>query len=159
LSKKKKKGFLERVKDSAAQQQALAQNQAAAKTSKISNTKKVVDTKPSKPSPPIEKSPEEKKKNYVEGIIKTIVPSIIGTAAAIICFNSLGSGSSSGTNPGVEVPWLSIMLFVIIFSYYAQRVLYPIIGINVKEFGAKDWFYVEFITVDIWLVVWTLLLN
>jgi hypothetical protein len=28
-----------------------------------------------------------------------------------------------------------------------------------KEFKFKDWFYVEFIVVDFFLVVWTLLLN
>ena len=114
---------------------------------------KASESKPdvSKPSVPVEKTPDEKKKNYKDGIIKTIVPAFIGTAAAFFCFFQLGSGT--------EFPWLSVMLFVIIFSYYAQRLGYPAIGIDVKEFGNKDWFYVEFITIDFWLVVWTLLLN
>ncbi|MRG76277.1 MAG: hypothetical protein C5S33_00725 [ANME-2 cluster archaeon] len=114
---------------------------------------KASESKPveSKPSAPVEKTPEEKKRNYKDGIIKTIVPAFIGTAAGFFCFFQLGSGT--------EIPWLSVMLFVIIFSYYAQRLGYPAIGIDVKEFGNKDWFYVEFITIDFWLVVWTLLLN
>jgi hypothetical protein len=32
-------------------------------------------------------------------------------------------------------------------------------GINAAEFKSKDWFYVEFLAVDLWLVTWTLLLN
>ncbi|NOR49084.1 MAG: hypothetical protein GQ533_13765 [Methanosarcinaceae archaeon] len=114
---------------------------------------KASESKPvqSKPSAPVEKTPEEKKTAYKDGIIKTVVPAFIGTAAGFFCFFQLGTGT--------EFPWLSVMLFVIIFSYYAQRLGYPAIGIDVKEFGNKDWFYVEFITIDFWLVVWTLLLN
>ena len=145
MSKKKptKKGFIDRIKESAAQQQLAADRSKGAKQKKPK-----VETPT---SPPVETTPEEKKKKYQEGIIKTVVPAFIGTLAGFICFYGLDSGT--------EVPWISIMLFVIIFSYYAQRVLYPIIRIDVKELGVKDWFYVEFITVDFWLVVWTLLLN
>jgi len=38
-------------------------------------------------------------------------------------------------------------------------VIFPLIKINTKEFGFKDWFYVEFIVIDFCLVTWTLLLN
>lgn len=152
MSKKKpaKKGFWEKAKESASQQQAVAKHKKAAKTKPLD---KASESKPSesKPVTPVEKTPEEKKKNYKDGIIKTIVPALIGTAAGFFCFFQLGSGT--------EFPWLSVMLFVIIFSYYAQRLVYPVIGIDLKEFGKKDWFYVEFITIDFWLVVWTLLLN
>ncbi len=152
MSKKKpaKKGFWEKAKQSAAQQQAAAKRDKATKTKPLD---KASESKPdeSKPAAPVEKTPEEKKKNYKDGIIKTIVPAFIGTAAGFFCVFQLGSGTG--------FPWLSVMLFVIIFSYYAQRLAYPVIGIDVKEFGNKDWFYVEFITVDFWLVVWTLLLN
>ena len=147
MSKKKpaKKGFWEKAKESASQQQTTAKRNKAEKTKPKDNVSE------SKPAAPVEKTPEEKKKNYKDGIIKTIVPAFIGTAAGFFCFFQLGSGT--------EFPWLSVMLFVIIFSYYAQRLGYPAIGIDVKEFGNKDWFYVEFITIDFWLVVWTLLLN
>jgi hypothetical protein len=152
LSKKKpaKKGFWEKAKESAAKQQAAAKRDKAAKKKSL-DTSSESKTAESKPAAPVEKTPEEKKKNYKDGIIKTIIPAFIGTAAGFFCFLQLGSGT--------EFPWLSVMLFVIIFSYYAQRLAYPIIGIDVKEFGNKDWFYVEFITIDFWLVVWTLLLN
>ncbi len=147
MSKKKpaKKGFWEKAKESAAQQQAASKRDKAVKTKPLD---KVTEYKP---APPVEKTSDEKKKIYKDGIIKTIVPAVIGTAAGFFCFLQLRSGT--------EIPWLSVMLFVIILSYYAQRLAYPIIGIDIKEFGNKDWFYVEFITIDFWLVVWTLLLN
>ncbi|MDF1557196.1 MAG: hypothetical protein P1P80_03315 [ANME-2 cluster archaeon] len=140
-----KKGFWERAKESAAQQKVLAEREKTAKQ------KKAAPTSESKPTKPVEKTPEERTKLYKAGIIKTVVPAIIGTLAGFISFSSMGDAT--------EYPWLSIMLFVIIFSYYAQRIVYPIIGFDMKEFGNKDWFYVEFITIDFWLVVWTLLLN
>jgi hypothetical protein len=145
LSKKTKttkKGFWDKVKESAAQQQTTAQKGKTAKHKQVATTQT--------PSPQIEKTPEEKRENHINGIKKTLVPAIIGTFAGFLSLN-LGTGT--------DLPWLSILLFVIIFSYYAQRLIYPIINVDVKEFGGKDWFYVEFITIDFWLVVWTLLLN
>ena len=143
-TKSGKKGFWERAKESAAQQQAKEMRK------KSAAKKKAPVDQESKTAPPVEKTPEEKKKIYIDGIKKRLVPSLIATFAGVLRLN-LGYGKG--------LPWLSIMLFVIIFSYYAQRLVYPLIGVDVKEFGIKDWFYVEFITIDLWLVVWTLLIN
>lgn len=140
-----KKGFWERVKEASAQQQATAEREKAAKQ------KQSDKAEGAKPAAAVEKTPQEKRKIYRDGIVKTIIPAVLGTAAGFFSFFKLGDGTL--------YPWLSIMLFVIILSYYAQRVLYPMVGVDVKEFGNKDWFYVEFITIDFWLVVWTLLLN
>lgn len=144
-TKSGKKGFLERVKESAAQQQKVAER------TKTAKKKKAPQEVESITAPPVEKTPEEKKKTHIDGIKKTVLPALIGTLAGFLSFSYLKDGT--------DFPWLSIMLFVIIFSYYAQRILYPIIKVDVRELGNKDWFYVEFITVDFWLVVWTLLLN
>jgi hypothetical protein len=147
-TKSAKKGFWERAKESAAQQQALAEREKAAKQKKVPDTSQKA---PSIPSPPVEKTPEEKQKIHKLGIIKTVVPAMIGTLAGFISYFNMGDGT--------EYPWFSIILFVVIFAYYAQRIVYPILGLDMKEFGKKDWFYVEFMTVIFWLVVWTLLLN
>ncbi len=144
-TKSAKKGFWERAKESAGQQQVLAEREKAAKP------KKVTETSPSVSTPPVEKTPEEKTKLHKEGIVKTVVPALIGTGAGFISLVSMGDGT--------EYPWFSIMVFVIIFSYYGQRIVYPLIGLDIKEFGKKDWFYVEFMAVIFWLVIWTLLLN
>lgn len=147
-TKSAKKGFWERARESAAQQQALAAREKAVKQKKGTEN---LPSAPSVPSPPVEKTPEEKQKLHKLGIIKTVVPAMIGALAGFISFFNLGDGT--------EYPWFSIILFVVIFSYYAQRLAYPVLGLDMKEFGKKDWFYVEFMTVIFWLVVWTLLLN
>ncbi|WP_406660224.1 hypothetical protein V7O66_10245 [Methanolobus sp. ZRKC3] len=99
------------------------------------------------------KTPEEKKQTHIEGIIKTAVASIIGMIAGLIVFMQLGVGDAP------EVKWYAIITIVAAISYYAMRLIFPLVKINTKDFGPKDWFYVEFIVIDFCLVTWTLLLN
>ena len=96
-------------------------------------------------------TPEEKQKAHREGIIKTIVSSILGILAGVIMFAQYGTGT--------ERIWYVILMIVIGVTYYAQKLIYPQLKIDVKEFKFKDWFYVEFIVIDFFLVTWTLLLN
>lgn len=96
-------------------------------------------------------TPEEKRAAHVEGIVKTAVAAFIGIFAGIIAFNVLGIGA--------DTKWYAILVIVAILAYYAQRLIFPKINIDTKEFGMKDWFYVEFIVIDFCLVTWTLLLN
>ena len=98
-----------------------------------------------------QKTPEEKQKAHMEGIIKTIVSSILGIIAGVVMFSQYGAGE--------DRIWYAILAIVIGITYYVQRIVYPMIKIDVKEFKAKDWLFVEFIVVDFFLVTWTLLLN
>ena len=98
-----------------------------------------------------EKTPEERKQNHIEGIIKTAVASIIGIVAGIVSFKQFGTAE--------DTTWYAILTIVAVLAYYAQRIIFPAIKINSKEFGFKDWFYVEFLVIDFCLVTWTLLLN
>ncbi len=98
-----------------------------------------------------EKTPEERKKAHIQSIIKTAVAAFLGILAGFIAFFRLDAG--------LETKWYAILVIVAILAYYAQRIIYPAIKINTKEFGFKDWFYVEFIVIDFCLVTWTLLLN
>lgn len=98
-----------------------------------------------------QRTPEEKRKAHMQGIIKTAVASILGIVAGILANMQYGMGT--------ETKWYAILTIVAILAYYAQRLIYPAIKINTKEFGFKDWFYVEFLVVDFCLVTWTLLLN
>ncbi|NYT02369.1 MAG: hypothetical protein GKC10_06415 [Methanosarcinales archaeon] len=97
------------------------------------------------------KTPAERRKSQMDGLKKTIVPSVLGLAAGFVSYMVLGMG--------MELPWHFIMLNVILATLIIQRLIYPPLGINVLEFKSKDWFYVEFIAVDLWLVSWTILLN
>lgn len=98
-----------------------------------------------------QRTPEEKRKAHVQGIIKTAVASILGIIAGILANMQYGMGT--------ETKWYAVITIVAILAYYAQRLIYPAIKISTKEFGLKDWFYVEFLVVDFCLVTWTLLLN
>ena len=118
-------------------------NNTADAESNITKSKGIITVK--------EKTPEERKKNHIEGIIKTAVASIIGIIAGFISFKQFGTAE--------DTTWYAILTIVAVLAYYAQRIIYPAININSKEFGFKDWFYVEFLVVDFCLVTWTLLLN
>lgn len=98
-----------------------------------------------------ERTPEEKQKEHKEGIIKTIVAAALGIIAGILCFNLYGAGE--------DRIWYAVLMIVIGLTYFIQKLIYPQLKINTKEFKFKDWFYVEFIVLDFFLVIWTLLLN
>ena len=98
-----------------------------------------------------ERTPEERKQNHIEGIIKTLVASVIGIVAGFVCLKQFGTAE--------DTTWYAILTIVAVLAYYAQRIIYPAIKINTKNFGFKDWFYVEFLVIIYCLVTWTLLLN
>jgi len=97
------------------------------------------------------KTPEERKQAHVEGIIKTAVASVIGIMAGILAHSQFGVGD--------DTSWYAVLIIVAAVAYYAQRLIFPLIKIDTKEFGFKGWFYVEFLVIDFCLVTWTLLLN
>jgi hypothetical protein len=96
-------------------------------------------------------TPDERKRLLIEGIKKTVVPAFISAAFAVLFFLKFQAASG--------ISWVSVILLVVLLSYYIQRGLYPLIGVRVKEFEAKDWLYVEFLIIIYLLVFWTLLLN
>ena len=98
-----------------------------------------------------EKTPEERKQNHINGIIKTAVASILGIIGGIMAQKQFGTAE--------DVRWYAVLTIVAVLAYYAQRLIYPSLKVSTKEFGFKDWFYVEFLVVDFCLVTWTLLLN
>lgn len=97
---------------------------------------------------------DERKRLLIEGIKKTVLPAFISAGFALLFFLK-----KYGTEKVKEVPWFFALLVVALVSYYVQRLVYPKIGVRIKEFGAKDWLYVEFLVIIYLLVFWTLLLN
>ena len=97
------------------------------------------------------KSAAERRKDRIDGIIKTVYPSVLGTAAVFACYYS---GAALD-----RYPWHFVMLSVILLTYVIQKYTYTFLKIDAASFKTKDWFYVEFMVVDFWLVTWTLLLN
>lgn len=104
------------------------------------------------------KTPEERRRAQIEGIKKTLVSSILGIISGVLCYHLLGTGTDMMLG-GVRVEWHFILLNLILITTIVQRFIYPLIGIDVLAFKGKDWFYVEFIVIDLWAVTWTILLN
>lgn len=96
-------------------------------------------------------TPGERKRLLIEGIKKTTVPAFIGAFFAVVLFLNFYDAK--------DKHWLSILLLVVLVSYYVQKLMYPMLGVKVSEFGTKDWLYVELMTIIFLLVSWTLLLN
>jgi hypothetical protein len=101
------------------------------------------------------KTEAERKKNKLDGIIKTVFPAILGVIGGFACFYYLGLGTALPYN----LQWHFFVLNFVLVTMIAQRALYPFLGIDVASFKGKDWFYVEFIALDLWLVSWTILSN
>ena len=97
------------------------------------------------------KSAAERRRDRIDGITKTVYPSILGTAAGFACYFA---GEAIA-----PYPWHFVMLSVILLTYIIQKYTYTFLNIDAASFKTKDWFYVEFMVVDFWLVTWTLLLN
>ncbi|GFO97958.1 hypothetical protein ig2599ANME_2169 [groundwater metagenome] len=96
-------------------------------------------------------TPGERKRLLIEGIKKTAFPAFIGAFFAAVLFLKFYDAK--------EVHWFSVLLLVVLVSYYVQKLAYPMLGVKVDEFETKDWLYVELMTIIFLLVSWTLLLN
>ena len=107
------------------------------------------------------KSAAERRQDRIDGIIKTVYPSILGVIAGFACYHfAFGQGDPwSISISGTAMSWHSVMIMVIAVTSFIQKLTYSFLKINAEEFHLKDWFYVEFMVVDLWLVTWTLLLN
>jgi hypothetical protein len=98
-----------------------------------------------------EMTPEEKRVLHIEGIVKTAVAAFVGVVAGLVADFQFGVGS--------DTKWFATLVIIAILAYYALRLIFPLFKINTKDFGFKDWFYIEFLVLDFCLVTWTLLLN
>ena len=139
----------------------MAKNRTKGKTQPKSETtseaKSKAEAQPGAPKPAQKKTAAEKKKEKIEAIEKTVYSSILGVIAGFASYYILGTGTFQ--MGGVTLPWHTILVLVIGISVLIQKVTLPLIGIDTNEFKTKDWLYVEFLVVDLWIVTWTLLLN
>jgi Flp pilus assembly protein TadB len=123
-----------------------------AETTSAATEVKSASKAPPKTSPKAkQKSAAERRKDRIDGIIKTVFPSVLGVLAGFVCFYG-GSAVS-------QLPWHFVLLVLILATYVIQKLAYPFLRIDIADFQGKDWFYVEFMVIDLWLVTWTLLLN
>lgn len=103
-----------------------------------------------KPKP---KTALERRKEQIDGIIKTVYPSALGVLLGFASYYLMSFMNQ------YSFPWHFVLLIVILATYIIQKFTYSFFGIDSAAFQGKDWFYVEFMAIDLWLVTWTILLN
>ncbi len=91
----------------------------------------------------------EEKIRYREGILKTAVASIFGIIAGILSYLATGNTRSRD----------AFAILILFFMIYIQKFILKQLNVNVEELSGKDWFYIGFITFDLWYVSWVFLLN
>ena len=104
------------------------------------------------------KSEAERRKDRIDGIMKTVYPSVLGVVAGFACYFVAGEVGQNHWQIG-DLPWHFVMMSVILVTALIQKFTYPFLKVDVASFKTKDWLYVEFIMVALWLVTWTILLN
>ncbi len=104
------------------------------------------------------KSAADRKKDRIDGITKTVFAAALGVVAGFACYFLAGATGPDQWQISTY-PWHFVLLSVVFVTSLIQRFAYPFLKINAAGFQTKDWLYVEFIVVDLWLVTWTLLLN
>ncbi|HNX40166.1 MAG TPA: hypothetical protein PKK11_06245 [Methanothrix sp.] len=106
---------------------------------------------PQKPAKVKPRSAAEKRKDRMDGIVKTVYSSLLGAIAGFACYYNAEALA--------PFPWHTVMILVIFVTFLIQKHTYGLLKIDANAFKTKDWLYVEFMVVDLWLVVWTILLN
>jgi len=82
---------------------------------------------------------------------KMLVPALLGSLLGFVFYRYLGTGEG--------IPWFSPLFLALAAAYYLQRAIFPLLGLDVKEFERKDWLYVEFVVLLFLILSWTFLLN
>ncbi|SEO03511.1 hypothetical protein SAMN05216388_1007108 [Halorientalis persicus] len=93
----------------------------------------------------------ERRAAHVRGLKVTTLSSIAGIGAAV---------ASSAVTAGMENPATSdTALLVVLGAILVQFPILKGLGVDVDDFGAKDYLYVGFMTFALWFVSWGVLLT
>jgi hypothetical protein len=95
--------------------------------------------------PKKKKTREDKQREHMDRIRRTLTASFLGIAAGLIAF-SLQEDPTTG---------FLLMLIAIIL----QRYLFIPLRRGLESLGAKDWIYQGFMTLSFWFITWTILLT
>ena len=85
--------------------------------------------------------------SHLRGLTVTTVASLLGLAAGVGS-QALGSGPND-----------RIGLYLMGGAVLLQLPLYAVIGLDVDDFGPKEYLYIAFITFSMWFITWGILLT
>jgi uncharacterized membrane-anchored protein len=114
----------------------------------MSEGKKKPVKEPETESPEIpkkKKTREDKQREHMDRIRRTLTASFLGIAAGVIAF-FMQDDPTTG--------FLLVLIAIII-----QRYLFIPLRRGMENLNAKDWIYQGFMTISFWFITWTILLT
>ncbi|WP_435196721.1 hypothetical protein [Natronomonas sp. EA1] len=88
---------------------------------------------------------------HLRGLTVTSLAAIMGIVAAGVS----SVVTAEATNPATSELGLLVLAGAVIVQFPVLR----LVGIDVEDFGAKDYLYVAFMTFALWFVCWAILLS
>ncbi|MFC4358227.1 hypothetical protein ACFO0N_09735 [Halobium salinum] len=88
---------------------------------------------------------------HMRGVTVTTLASLAGVTAGVL------SAFLAGTDPAAATNQLALLVLGALIL--VQFPLLRVGGIEVEDFGAKDYLYVVFMTFALWFVSWAILLT
>ena len=88
---------------------------------------------------------------HIRGVTVTTLACLAGVAAAVVSGVVVGTDPASATNRltlGVLAGFIALQLPVL-----------RVVGVDVSDFGAKDYLYVGFMTFSLWFITFAIMLT
>lgn len=103
---------------------------------------------------PKKKTREEKQKEHLGRIEKTLIACVLGIGTGIISFLVISPSQIEGFQS-----YTILALLIMIAGIVVQRHIFMLFRLGSQKLGAKDWLYQGFMTFAFWFITWTLLLT
>ena len=103
---------------------------------------------------PKKKTREEKQKEHLGRIEKTLIACGLGIGTGLISFLVISPSQIEGFQS-----YTILALLIMIAGIVVQRHIFMLFRLGSQKLGAKDWLYQGFMTFAFWFITWTLLLT
>jgi len=94
----------------------------------------------------------EEREEYITSLKKTFLSTAVGIALGPICFYMTWDAATQSL---IREPFA---LIAILSGIWAQKAIFPHIGVDPDEFESKDWLFLGFMTMAFALATWTLII-
>ena len=88
---------------------------------------------------------------HIRGVTVTTLACLAGVAAAVV------SGVVVGTDPAAASDRLTVGIVAVFIA--VQLPVLRVVGVDVSDFGAKDYLYVGFMTFTLWFITFAIMLT
>ncbi|MDS0297678.1 hypothetical protein NDI76_02850 [Halogeometricum sp. S1BR25-6] len=92
---------------------------------------------------------------HMRGVTVTTLACLAGVAAALASGTLVGLGSVPVSEAATNQQALAVLGAAVL----AQFPLLKVVGVDVSEFGAKDYLYIAFMTFTLWFIAFGILLT